>query len=302
MTLRKWQVVLWFCLLNSLAFAQQNKIIKDDLGFFFRLSSPPQRIVSLAPNITEILFALDLEEKIVGVTRYCDYPSKALEKGKIGGLIDLNLEKMRALNPDLIIGFRGNPLRILKKLKNLHFPVFVLEAGENLESLYSTIEKIGLVTQKEKEAKNLVSSLKKRYEKIEATLQPVVHKPTIFLLLHGLGFWTCGKKSFLNDLLIKAKGVNVSGEIPKKWLHYNREQLIHQNPEVVIVMAKSQEEFSKAKEWLKKESRLEMIRAIQNERIYFLDENLASRLGPRLLDALHQLALLLHPHLFAQEQ
>lgn len=300
MIFKRGLVFFWLCLLNSPAFTAQNKVIKDDLGSSFRLSSPPQRIISLAPNITEILFALGLEEKIVGVTRYCDYPAGAFKKEKIGGLIDPNLEKIKALDPDLIIGFRGNPLRILQRLKSLRLPIFVIEAGENLESLYLTIEKIGLVTQKEREADNLATSLRKRYEQIEASLEPVLHKPKVFLLLYGMGLWTCGKNSFLNDLLIKAKGVNVSGEIPKKWLHLNREQLIHQDPEVVIIMTKSQEEFYKAKEWLKKESHLDKIQAIQKEKIYFLDENLASRFGPRLLDALYQIALILHSHLFAQ--
>ncbi len=286
-------------LLVSAAFGNQIKVIKDDLGFSFQLNSPPQRIISLAPNVTEILFALDLEERIVGVTRFCDYPSGAGEKERIGGMVDPSLEKIKALNPDLIIGFRGNPLRILKRLRTLGLPVFVLEEGKTLESLYLAIEKIGTITRKEKEAEELCISLKNKYRGIEEALQPVGHRPKVFLFLHGRGLWTCGKESFLNDLLQKARGENVCGKIAKKWLHYNQEQLLHDNPEVMIVMAKSQEDFSKARQWIREESHLERVRAVKDDRIYFFDENLASRLGPRLFDALAELARLLHPEQFA---
>lgn len=287
--------------LNAVLLGNQQKTIKDDLDFPFVMTSPPQRIISLAPNITEILFNLDLGEKVVGVTRYCDFPEKALKKEKIGGLVDLNLEKIIALKPDLIIGFRGNPLRTIERLRSLHLPLFVLEMGTDLETLFIIIEKIGMITQKEKKAQILVESLKKRYDKTQTKLRNVQHEPRVFLSIHGTGLWTCGKGSFLDDLVGKARGVNIAGNIPRKWLHYNREQLIHDNPEVIITLAKSQTEFSKVKDWIKKEAHLEGIRAVETDRIYFLDENLATRPGPRLIDALEKLARILHPQFFKEE-
>jgi iron complex transport system substrate-binding protein len=289
-------------LLNAVLFGNQQKIIKDDLGFPYILTSPPQRIISLAPNITEILFDLDLGEKIVGVTRYCDFPEKALKKEKIGGLIDLNLERIIALKPDLIIGFRGNPIRTIERLRGLHLPLFVLEIGKNLETVFIIIEKIGTITQKEKKAEILVESLKKRYNKTQAALRNVQHEPRVFLSIHGTGLWTCGKGSFLNDLVEKARGVNIAGNIRRKWLHYNREQLIHDNPEVIIILSKSQREFSNVKDWIKNEAHLKGIKAVKTDRIYFLDENLATRPGPRLMDALEELARILHPQFFKEER
>lgn len=284
------------------SFGHQNKTIKDALGFSHTVTSPPQRIISLAPNITEILFALGAGDQIIGVTRYCDYPKEARKKEKIGGMIDLNLEKINAMNPDLIIGFRGNPLRILKRLRNFHLPVFVLEMGTNIESIFPLIEKIGTITLKEKKAEILIQFLKKKYEKIQSALQCVQHKPKVFFLLHGRGLWTCGKDSFLDDLARKAKGVNIAGKIPRKWLVYNREELIHKNPEVIIILSKSQKQFSNVKKWIKEEAYLEGIRAVVEENIYFLDENLATRPGPRLIDALTELARLLHPRCFQTPQ
>lgn len=289
------QIVPFILFLSIALFADQTKIIKDALGFSFAAAASPKRIISLAPNITEILFALDLGNNIVGVTRYCDYPPEAMEKEKIGGMVDPNLEKIKALNPDLIIGFRGNPLRILKRLKDLGLPLFVLETGRDLESVFLLIRKIGIVTQKEERAELLIQSMEKKYDKIQEALRNVENEPKVFLSLHGMGLWTCGKGSFLDDLLRKAKGLNIAGKIQRKWLHLNREQLIHQNPEIIIFISKSQKEFDRAKKWLKNKKPFKQLKAVTTNSIYFLDENLATRPGPRIIDALAELARLLHP-------
>ena len=277
---------------------QKKTSVKDDLGFSFLKTSPPQRIISLAPNITEILFAMSSGDKVVGVTRFCDYPEEVLKKEKIGGMVDPSLEKIKALNPDLILGFRGNPLRVLKRLRSLHLPVFVIEMGQNLESVFTVIEKIGTITQKEKNAQILIQSLKKKYEKIQFALQRVEHEPKVFFSLHGMGLWTCGKESFLNDLVRKARGVNIAGNVPRRWLDYSREQFIHEDPEVIIILSKSLEDFSKAKKSLKNDALFKGIKAVSTDSLYFLDENLATRPGPRIFDALAELARLLHPQCF----
>lgn len=279
----------------------QEKIIKDDLGFPFDMTAPPQRIISLAPNITEILFALGLGEKVIGVTRYCDFPEDAMKKEKIGGMVDPNLEKIIALKADLIIGFRGNPLTTLERLRNLNLPVFVLDIGTTIESTLSIVKKIGTVTHTEKRAELLIQSLRERYEKILSALRDVKQEPKVFLSLHGTGLWTCGKESFLNDLVKKARGMNIAGNIQRKWLNYNREHLIHEDPEVIIILSKSEKEFLKTKKWIKNEAHLEGTKAVDADRIYFLDENLATRQGPRLIQALEELARLLHPQCFEKE-
>ena len=280
----------------------QKQVVKDDLGYPFQISRPPQRIISLAPNITEILFALGLGEKIVGVTRYCDFPPEALEKEKVGGMVDPNLEMIKSLNPDLIISFRGNPLRTLIRLKALGFSVFILEQGTDLESLFLMIERIGLVTQTNEKAESLVSSLREKSQKIQEALRPIIRQPRVFLSLHGLGLWTCGKESYLNDLVKKAKGFNVTGTIPKKWIYYNREQLVYDNPEVIIILAKSQADFATARTWFRKEANLDDIEAVRTDTIRFLDENTASRYGPRLVDAFSRIARFLHPQAFGDKQ
>lgn len=300
MTFKKIGAILLLAVLNISALIAQEKIIRDDLGFPYDATVPPQRIISLAPNITEILFALDLGGKVVGVTRFCDFPEDAANKEKIGGMIDPNPEKIIALNPDLIIGFRGNPLRIFERLRNLDLPVFVLDTGTTIDSIFPLIKKIGTVTHEEHKAELFVQSLRARYEKILSSLQNARHEPKVFLSLHGVGLWTCGQESFLNDLIKKARGVNIAGHVPRKWLLYNQEQLIHENPEVIVILSKSKKDFLTAKNWMKNESHLEGTQAVASDSIFFLDENLASRQGPRLIQALEELSRLLHPQCFVE--
>jgi iron complex transport system substrate-binding protein len=275
--------------------------VKDDVGNVFILKTPPRRIISLAPNITEILFGLGLGGQVVGVTRYCDYPAEALEREKIGGMLDPDVEKISALNPDLVIAFRGNPLSALKKLQDLRLPVFILDIGIDMESVYPLIAKIGRITFKEAAAQTIIDALKKKEALVETALSGVGQKPRVFLNIHGLGLSTCGREGYLNDLLAKAKGVSITGHIPQNWLEYSREQFLRDDPDVIVILTKSQPDFELAKQWLKSQHGFSDLLAMKSNRIFFMDENPASRFGPRLFDALIELAHLLHPQQFAKQ-
>jgi iron complex transport system substrate-binding protein len=291
-------IISLFLTLIAALLTLQETVIYDDFDTPFTLTEAPQRIVSLAPNITEILFALGLGDRIVGVTRYCDYPAQALQKEKIGGMVDPNLERIQALRPDLIVGFRGNPLGVLNKLRNLHFPVFVLNLGSSLDGLFQTIEKVGRVTRGEEPARGLVTGLREKHRAIRQALRNSSKKPKVFLSVYGQGLWTCGEGSYLNDLLVQAGGVNIAEKIERRWLQLNREWLIHENPDVIIIMAKDKERFSQAGESFRADPRLRDVRAVKDNNIHWLDENIAGRFGPRLIDALEAVAHILHPEIF----
>ncbi len=282
----------------SLAAFAQSETVFDDTGVPFNLSGPPHRIVSLAPNVTEILFALGLEQEIVGVTRFCDYPEAAKRKAKIGGLVDPNLEMIKSLSPDLVIAFRGNPLRTVDRLKKLGLPVFVLNIGNDLGSLFPLLEKIGRVTGREKEAAALASQFKDRLDAVRFRLSAVTAIPRVYIALHGTGLWTCGRESYLNDLIASSKAQNVTAGISRNWLHYSLEQLVRDDPEVIIILARSIPEFEKGRDRFLKDTRLRKVAAVQNGRIRFLDENVASRFSPRLADALEETARNIHPESF----
>lgn len=298
-------VLLSWCFLSFAGLAAplgQRISIKDDLGDFYVLDDPPKRIISLAPNVTEILFALGLEKRIVGVTRFCNYPKNAQAITRIGGMIDPDMEKIIDLHPDLVIAFRGNPLNLVRRLKDLGLPVFVLEAGVTLESVFSLIERIGLVTGREKPARILIENLHGNLQRIRGRLENIDIRPKIFINLHGKGLWTCGKNSFLDDLVRKAGGVNISGTVDRAWFNYNREELIQQNPEYIIVITRSDKDFQEIFRWFTQEAHLEGVQAVQNENIHFLEEDLVTRPGPRIFLALERLARILHPSSFEAEK
>ncbi len=295
------KIFIFIFLITNLFLLTYGKIFYDDLGFKIEIFSPPERIVSLAPNITEILFALGLKNQIIGVTRYCDYPSQALLKEKIGGLIDINIEKIKYLNPDLVLAFRGNRLDVILRLKKLKIRVFILNSGKGIEEIFSLISKIGSVTYRQKEAKRLIEKLRKKYMSMRKKLSLVHNHPRVFLSLHGEELWTCGGRSFLNDIILKAKGKNLAGDIPKTWIKYNKEKLFFQNPEIIIILAKREKDFKKAKEWWKKDRILRETKAVKYNRIFYINEDLLSRQGPRLIDGFIELAKILHPEIFVFE-
>ena len=278
---------------------QHAQDIKDDLGRPFPLPArTPKRIVSMAPNVTEILFALGLGDRVVGVTRFCDFPAETEGIRKIGGLVDPNVEIIQSLDPDLVIAFRGNPLRLVGRIGKLGLPVFVLDIGEGLEALFPLIAKIGRVTRSEGRAEGLAARLRRRIENVDAVLRPVGTRPKVFVLLYGQGLWTCGGESYVDDLIDRAGGANVASFLPKKWALYKRERIIKDDPDVIFILARSGGDFAAGRDWLMKKAGVTGVAAMRSARIYELDENAASRFGPRLVDVLDRMARLLHPERF----
>jgi iron complex transport system substrate-binding protein len=277
--------------------------IRDALGRTFSIpSATPARIVSMAPNITEILFTLGLGPRLAGVTRFCDFPPAALGIPKIGGLIDPNIEIIQSLSPDLVIAFRGNPLRVVNRLARLGTPVFVLDIGTGLDALYALIDDIGRITVTESEARSLVEKLRSRQSALESRLRGLTQKPRVFVLLKGQGLWTCGGESYLNDLIDRAGAVNIAAAMPKKWALFSPERLIQDDPDAVFVMAKSQADFEASRDWLSRKAHLGGLAAFKGGRVYALDENAASRFGPRLLEVLDRMARDLHPECFGESR
>lgn len=276
--------------------AGQAQEIKDDLGHPFPLpAETPRRIVSMAPNITEILFALGLGGRVVGVTRFCDFPPEARSIPKIGGLVDPNVEIIRSLDPELVIAFRGNPLRLVERIRKLGLPVFVLDIGQDLDDLVPLIGRIGRVTRTESRAAELAAGLRRRLGAVDDALRGVPSRPKAFVLLYGQGLWTCGGESYVDDLIARAGGENVASSMPKKWVLYKRERIIKDDPDAIFILARSAADFEAGRDWLLRMPGLALVKAVRSGRIYDLDENAASRFGPRLVDVLARMAALLHP-------
>nr|MBC8263760.1 ABC transporter substrate-binding protein [Anaerolineales bacterium] len=163
--------------------APESVSVVDDAGRTVEIVSSPQRIVSLAPSNTEILFALGLGDKVVGVTDFCDYPEEAKSIEKVGGM-EHNLEKIVALNPDLVLAIGGSPAQVEKatEMEKLGLAVLVLEPGD-IEGIMANIELVGKATGAEKEASQLVAELRKRFDDIIARAKGAESSPTVFFEL-----------------------------------------------------------------------------------------------------------------------
>jgi iron complex transport system substrate-binding protein len=301
MKILRFRTVLGFSSIFALApiiCSAQSIRVKDDMGKILALPGPPRRIISLAPNITEILFALGAGDRVVGVTRYCDFPPEAAQREKIGGFLDPDVERIKGLRPDVVVAFRGNPLDVLGKLEAIGVPLFVLDIRNALDDVPRLVERIGAAVGRPAEAARLNAGLELRKTRVTAALAAVRGTPRVFLSLEGLGLWSFGQGSYFNDLLGRARAVSVTAGVDKRWFEYGRESLIRDDPDAFVVLASSEAGFRRAVDWFKSQAGLKDLRAVRSGRILFLDQNAASRFGPRLYDALEALARLLHPDCF----
>jgi iron complex transport system substrate-binding protein len=267
----------------------------DEVGRTMEINGPPQRIVSVAPNVTEILFALGLEDRLVGVSVYCQYPPEALKKEKIGGYINPSLEKIVALRPDLVIGIAEGDLRtFVDKLAGLKVPVYITNPRNALEVLIS-IRKIGEVTFTPESARRILRSMEERIrsiqEKVEGRPRPRV--------LHVLDFnplISAGKGTFVDDLISLAGGRNVAETATGKYPRFSMEEVLVQDPEVILLASmKSQDPMVKQRRWWE---RWKTISAVKQGRIYVLDSDLIHRPSPRMAEGLEQVAKAIHPEAF----
>jgi iron complex transport system substrate-binding protein len=265
-------------------------IFEDDLGRTVTIEQVPQRIVSVAPSNTEILFALGLEERIVGVTKSCNYPEVALDKPKVGGFAPFDLERVVALEPDLVLAADIHEEVGIPALEEVGITVFAL-APKTVDEVLDSIALVGEITGKSEEAARLVASLEKRIKAITDKTQPLTEEErpgTLYVVWHD-PLWVAGSGTFAHDLIIKAGGENIAYDIDG-WAMIDLETVIARDPEVIIA--------THGAVGIKDVAALAVTRAAIEGRIYVVEEDPFVRPGPRLVDALEKLARLLHPELF----
>ncbi len=268
--------------------------ITDDLGNQVTIEAEPQRIVSMAPSHTEVLYALGLGDKVVGVTEYCDYPPAAQEKPKVGGFSNIDLEQVVGLNPDLVLGTSLHAQSVGPALSERGLKV-VLINPETVDDVLDKIVLVGRVTGREKAASVLAGELRSRIEATMAKVQKAEHKPRVYWELSN-DLYTAGPGSFIDDLITRAGGINVAAETGEQWPQLNLEALILADPEVIIL---ADHPYGETAEGVKARPGWAEISAVKNGRIVeVLDDNLVSRPGPRVAEALEFVAQALHPELF----
>jgi len=265
----------------------------DDLGRLVAINGTPQRIVSLAPSNTEILFALGLGEKVVGVTDWCDYPPEALEKEKVGGYDTPDIEKIVALNPDLILVAYGTSMDVINTLVGLGLTVFGIKTTD-LDDLLNDIKTIGEITDKELEAYALTSEMENRIQAVTNQTEELEERPSVFYIVWHDPLWTAGSETFIHELIEKAGGVNICQNLTG-YTTISIEEVVACNPEVIIT---SEWSF----EWAQNETLLEGTDARQYDRVYQGDDDLVQRPGPRLVEGLEWFAYFIHPEIFEEPE
>ena len=271
-------------------------IVEDDFGYKIVIKGVPSRIVSLAPSNTEILFALGLGDKIVGVTDYCNYPPQALNKTKIGGYSTINIERVIALKPDLVVAAYGNGRETVETLRKFNITVVALNP-KNVKDIERDILLLGKITGTEDNATKLVRWMEEKIEYIKKKVKGRKKVSVAHILWHD-PIWVSGKNTFIDEVISIAGGCNVFDF--EGWKIVSIEDLIEKNPEVIIVSSGSGMGGKRdvVYEWVVSDERLRGIDAVKNNRVYVVNADIISRPSYRIVFAIEKVAKLLHPNAF----
>ena len=271
----------------------------DDLGREVRFNHPPQRIVSLDPSITEILFALGLNNEVVGVTDYCDYPEEARSKSKVGGYLDPNIEATALLEPELVVTtLKTDTPRLIQQLENFGIKVFVLDP-QKIEDILENISSLAKLTYREERAKQLVGTFKEKLNEVKRKVDGI-SRPGVFLEMGADPLISVGPGSFANDLIEIAGGRNVASQSSSRYSRYTLEEILLADPEVIIICSMVPDDPCLAqKRWWKRWTNMS---AVRNGRIYVVEANLITRPGPRMIEGLMEIAKVIHPEIFLEPE
>lgn len=264
----------------------------DALGRSVTLKQRPERIVSLAPSLTEILYYLGLGDRVAGVTRFSYYPPEAAYKPKVGTYINLNVERIISLNPDLAIGTAdGNKPYIVKLLEQAGIPVYIVNP-RNVRDVIGTVAVLGRLCGVSKKAEDLANVLSRRIDRIlDRTAS--LRRPTVFLQINIKPIMTVNRNTFHHDVIRLAGGENMAKDAPYNYPRISIEEVIRKKPEIIIISSMERGgRFEQArKEWQK----WPVIPAVMDKRVYLVDSDLLDRPSPRIVNGLETMARLIHP-------
>lgn len=263
--------------------------ITDDLGRAVKLPAKIDRAVSLAPNLTEIIFAVDGGDKLIGDTTYCDYPEAAKNIQKIGDTLNPNVETILALKPQIVFVSTASQMEsFTKTLEAQNIAVFVT-SPKDLDSVYRSIFQIGEILGKGEKADQIVSDMKRRTADVEARTNAAKDVKT-FVQISGEPLFTIGRDSFITDLIDRAGGISVTANVAEAYPKFSKESALALQPEALILSDSS--DNPQPNDVFKTSP------AVKNNRVYKIKADLLSRPGPRLVDGLEQIAKDLHPESF----
>lgn len=277
--------------------------IIDDLDREVKIEGIPQRIVSLAPSNTEIIYALGLEDKLIAVTEYCNYPEDALSKEKIGGFGDVDVEKVVALNPDLILAEDLHKHEVIPALERLGFAVIAL-VPHNFNEVMDSIKLIGRVTGAEGKAVQIVEDMTQRIEAITIKTNSIIEpeRPTVLYVIWHEPIMSVGNDTRIHELIEKAGGTNMAAVAGSGYPTLALEEVINANPQLILVNKEDYEGGDISLQFIQNESRLAIVDAFINGKIYGINADLTNRPTPRIVEALELMVKMIHPEIFGSHE
>jgi iron complex transport system substrate-binding protein len=273
----------------------RSRAITDLVGRTLTVPVDIQRIVALAPSITEIIFALEQQDRLKGVSRYSDFPPEAKQYPKVGSYVKLDVERIVALQPDICIGIKdGNPIVAVRQLEAMNIPFFGVDPndlGSVMESILAIGDLLGATTK----AQSIVSDMRNRMDAVKQKTSRVAYKPGVFVQIGITPIVSVGNDTFINELITLAGGTNVAAG-PNPYPRYSREQVISMGPDVIVISSMARATvFEQVKtQWMQWPA----IPAVRNQAIHIAPSNIFDRPTPRLVIGLEQMARYIHPQLF----
>jgi len=263
-------------------------ILTDSTGTEVVFEQAPERVVTIAPSETEVMFAIGAGSKVVGVDQYSDYPEEAKSIDKVGDM-NTNTEALLALKPDIVFAHSGMQAKVIEELRKLNVKVFASDP-KNLEQVIEKIETVGSIMNVQESAAQVTGTMKDEMKQVTDALQGVAPKKVYMEFSPG---WTVGSGEYMDEILTLAGGDNVSKE-QSGWFEVDPEKVIKENPEVIIYAKNDAYELG-ILQAIQERPGFEQIDAVKNDRLFAVDDNSISRVGPRLTKVLYDMAKAIHP-------
>ena len=284
----------------------QQVTLVDYMGNVVTLTSAPERIVSLSPSNTEMLFAVGAGDSVVGVTDFCNYPynfTAWIEAGNmtsIGNFWQPSVEPIVALEPDLVLASSGS-LDAAETLKNLGYAVLVVE-GQTIEDVLRDVLLVGRATYKNTESIALVNEMRARIDAVVNQAAGATTTPKVYHEVWNDPLMSVGPNTFIDELITSAGGENIFHDATTSWPIVSSEAIIEKNPDVMFFpdMYMGRANFYETIEAVESRPGWDTITAVQNGALYEMNADIISRSGPRIVDALEILAKMVHPEIFGQ--
>ena len=265
------------------------RMMTDDLGRGVKIPAKVERAISLAPNLTEIVFAIGAGDKLVGVTSFCDYPAEARSIQKVSDTLTPNIENIIALKPQVVFVSTASQLEsFMQTLDEQNIAVFVT-GPDGLDGIYKSIIDVGSILGMETNAQEIVTGLKKRVNFVEYAAAEM-ERPKVFVQIDKNALYTIGKESFITDIIRRAGGVSATADVGTAYPKLSKETALALRPDVIILSAS---DGNREPNEVFKNSP-----AVKNGKVFSVDADLLSRPGPRIIDGLEQIAKDLHPGKF----